>query len=60
MKVLFTMSAIIDTEKLSSKQVQNAIEKSAFNREHNNIANLWALDEIERFHIDRKIRLDLL
>lgn len=62
MKVKVTMQAIIDTEKISKYNtgVKNTIEKSAFNKEPDNLANLWALSEIDYQGADKKISLELL
>lgn len=59
MKIQVTIKAILDTERISDKGVKNAIEKSAFNQIKNNIAELWAVDEIYKQGISKQITLEL-
>ena len=61
MKILVTESYILDTELIKTNpQVKHVIEKSAFNKENDNIANLWASDEAKRYGTDHKITLELI
>jgi len=49
MKIGVTVKAIIDTENITdNKNVKMAIERAAFNKTNDNLANCWAVSEIAK------------
>ena len=57
MKIKVTAEAILDTDKITNT-VKAIIERSAFNQTPDNLANMWALSEVQTS--DKKITLELL
>ena len=60
MKVLVTVKAILDTDFIGDKNVKIVIERSAFNKINDNLANWWAVSEIEHVNASKEISLELL
>jgi len=56
-KIKVTAEAILDTDKITNT-VKAIIERSAFNQTPDNLANMWALSEVQTS--DKKITLELL
>ena len=63
MKVKVTVEAQIDTERISKDKpdvVKTSIERAAFNKSKDNLAEQWALQEVENQHSLKWIKLELL
>ena len=60
MKVKVTMESILETNEISEKGVRLAIERSAFNKLKDNLANLWALDEVLKYGNKKDITIELM
>lgn len=62
MKVKVKIEAVIDTERIPpcNKQVRTAIEKAAFNKDKNILAELWAESEIKNQACGKEITLEVL
>jgi len=58
MKVKVTVEAILDTENVANENVKRVIERATFNREKDNLAEMWALSAV--VNCDKKISLELL
>lgn len=58
MKIKVTVWAILDTDKVANNAVKLVIERAAFNQTADNLANMWALSEVQTS--DKKITLELL
>lgn len=60
MKILVTMTATLDTDKIRERPVKLAIERSAFSKQKDSLAGMWALDEVACTGVRTEITLDLL
>ncbi len=60
MKVKVLVEAILETDTISNRVVKYAIERAVLNKTKDNLAEIWAVDEVDRSTTSQQITLELM